>query len=132
MITAIYNCFSIPFKISFQPVIMDNNDFFIISQITDSIFVIDMILNFRLAYIDKKGNTIEDGRSIAINYLKSYFWIDLLATLPFDIILEAASGVKKNSYELTGILKLGRLFKLKVIIGYMNVVEDLKQLMKLC
>jgi hypothetical protein len=35
------------------------------------------------------------------------------------------------TYELFGILKLGRLNKLKKIISYLNVVEEVKQFMNL-
>jgi len=52
----------------------------------DSIFLLDIFITFRVAFIDSQGHEVTDCKSIAINYLSGVFWIDLLATLPLDTI----------------------------------------------
>lgn len=49
-------------------------------------FVSDIILNFRTTYVSKKGEVVSSPRSIAINYVKSWFVVDLFAALPFDLL----------------------------------------------
>ena len=42
-------------------------------------FGIDMALNFLTAYYDTKGELVTKFSMIAWNYLKLWFWIDLVA-----------------------------------------------------
>lgn len=44
----------------------------------------DILLNFRTTYVSRKGEVVSDSRSIAVNYLRGWFVVDLLAALPFD------------------------------------------------
>jgi potassium voltage-gated channel Eag-related subfamily H member 8 len=44
----------------------------------------DIILNFRTTYVSRKGEVVSDSKSIALNYLRGWFIVDLLAALPFD------------------------------------------------
>lgn len=51
-------------------------------------FGLDMILNFFVAYLDRATEKyIFDMKKIAINYLKLWFWLDLVATIPWDAII---------------------------------------------
>jgi len=36
--------------------------------------------------VNRKGEVVSNSRSIALNYLKSWFVVDLLAALPFDLL----------------------------------------------
>lgn len=96
--------------------------------------------------MDKKGNEISDDRSMAINYMKTSFIIDCLATIPFDLVLSASSSyreykvnIKKTNsipwVDLLGVLKLGRLLRLSNIIYFLKASGDVKsslKIMKLC
>lgn len=48
------------------------------------LFVADILLNFRTTFVSSKGEVVSDSKLIAINYLKGWFVVDLLAALPFD------------------------------------------------
>jgi hypothetical protein len=57
------------------------------NAIIDIFFMADLIISFRSSYInDKTGEEIDYIKSIAFSYLKGRFWIDLLASLPIDIL----------------------------------------------
>lgn len=43
-------------------------------------------MNFCTTYVNKKGEVVSNSRSIAINYFKSWFVVDVLAAIPFDVI----------------------------------------------
>lgn len=45
---------------------------------------VDIILNFRTTYVSSKGEVVSDSKNIALNYLRGWFVVDLLAALPFD------------------------------------------------
>ena len=49
----------------------------------DSIFLSDMIIIFLTAHTTEDFEVIDDHPTIACIYLQSWFWIDLLAIIPF-------------------------------------------------
>lgn len=46
----------------------------------------DIVLNFRTTYVSRKGEVVSNSRSIAVNYVKGWFFVDLVAALPFDFL----------------------------------------------
>lgn len=46
----------------------------------------DIVLNFRTTFVSKKGEVVSDSKAIALNYIRTWFVVDLLAALPFDLL----------------------------------------------
>lgn len=86
MILAVFNCITIPFKVAFKPPSMDTKEFRSSNSIIDCVFLLDILVSFRTATISIEGKEITTPREIASHYLKGQFWIDLLATIPFDLL----------------------------------------------
>ncbi|CAG9761104.1 unnamed protein product [Ceutorhynchus assimilis] len=82
----------------------------IMDVFVEALFFIDIILNFRTTFVNKKGEVVSDWRSISINYLKTWFIVDLLAALPFDL-LYALYG-EESGPSHTHLIKLTRLLRL--------------------
>lgn len=56
-------------------------------KIIDLLFAFDILINFRTAYVDSHTDElVTDPTKIAKNYLKGRFWIDLVASIPFNDI----------------------------------------------
>ena len=49
-------------------------------------FISDILLNFRTSFVNKKGEVVTDPKSIAVNYMRGWFLLDLVAALPFDLV----------------------------------------------
>uniref|UniRef100_A0A7S3K652 Cyclic nucleotide-binding domain-containing protein n=1 Tax=Euplotes crassus TaxID=5936 RepID=A0A7S3K652_EUPCR len=129
---AIWNCFVIPIEVSFNPEVLDFFLFYIIDSFIDLMFLLDIFINFRTSYVNHyTGEEVLYLCDIAKNYLSGRFWIDLLATIPFDLIGVAILGGGASELELFGILKLVRIARLSKIISYLNVKEDVKLVLKL-
>jgi len=90
MLLAIYNCFTIPFDVAFQPYV--GPGWFAWERLVDACFGLDLALNFRTTYVNEKtGFEITNQKMVAMNYIKSgRFFVDLGATLPLENIMEAA------------------------------------------
>lgn len=71
MVSAIFNCFTIPFKVAFEPAYMNTTAFTVVNICIDFIFLIDIGISFRTALIDSYGNEIETPCEIAKHYLKA-------------------------------------------------------------
>ncbi len=84
----------------------------VLEIIIGSIFAFDIIVNFNLAYFDEKGNIVLARRSIAMNYTKRMFWVDLVGVFPFYFVSLAIMGQTGESNALTQNLALLRLFTL--------------------
>ena len=56
-----------------------------VDSIVDVIFFIDIVLNFHTTYVGPGGEVVSDPAVIRVNYLKSWFIIDLLSCLPYDV-----------------------------------------------
>lgn len=46
----------------------------------------DIILNFRTTYVSKSGQVVYEARSICIHYTTTWFFVDLVAIMPFDLL----------------------------------------------
>jgi hypothetical protein len=87
---AIFNCFSIPFMLAFQPPFAQSMVWEIINWVITAIFAIDCVVNMRTSYFDVNlGEEVFVGKMMAHNYLlSSRFVLDFLSTIPFDIMFE--------------------------------------------
>ncbi|KAL6085290.1 hypothetical protein STEG23_028355 [Scotinomys teguina] len=70
--------------------------------------VTDIILNFRTTYVSKSGQVIFEARSICIHYVTTWFIIDLIAALPFDLLY----AFNVTVVSLVHLLKTVRLLRL--------------------
>ncbi len=88
IILALYNSFSIPFEVAFEPPVMETTGFTVLNNIIDFCFLLDLIINFRTTYYDPvSGDEIFNKKLIAKNYLKGRFMIDFLSTIPLDNLI---------------------------------------------
>ena len=133
MILAIFNCFAIPFEVAFGPPIMHSLWFLLLDTAIDLCFAVDLVVNFRTSFIHPKtGHEVLSGEKIALAYLKGRFWIDLLATIPFDNIAEAIVGSGNASLlSIFSLMKLVRVLRLNRIIALMKVANEVKLSLKL-
>ena len=133
MVLATFNVFQIPFNVAFEPPFMDTLYFEIINGSIDFLFLVDIIVSFRTTSIDPtSGDEVTDPMEIARRYFKGRFWIDALATVPFDKLGEVI--VRENSIlalQLFGLLKLVRVLRLGRLIAYLNLKDDVKMSLKL-
>lgn len=52
----------------------------------EMIFILDILFNFRMTFVNIKGEVVYSRKEIALNYLSGWFILDLLAALPFDLL----------------------------------------------
>nr|XP_023966200.1 potassium voltage-gated channel subfamily H member 3 isoform X1 [Chrysemys picta bellii] len=72
------------------------------------LFILDIVLNFRTTFVSKSGQVVFDPHSIFLHYLSTWFLLDLVAALPFDLLY----AFKVNVYFGAHLLKTVRLLRL--------------------
>ena len=69
-----------------------------LNYVIDILFFMDILMNFRTTYYNSRtALEITDKNLIVKNYLKGYFIIDLLSTVPFDIIYDLIFDLEDQS-----------------------------------
>ena len=53
----------------------------------DIMFIIDILINFRTTYVNKNDEVVSHPGKIAVHYFKGWFLIDVVAAIPFDLLL---------------------------------------------
>lgn len=70
----------------------------------------DIILNFRTTYVSKSGQVVYESRQIALNYIRGWFLLDLLAAIPFDLLYAFQVDLVSNRAIFSNeSIKFGRL-----------------------
>lgn len=79
MLLMLYVCIYTPYEIAFLKISVT---MLLIGNLVDVFFAIDMVVNFFSAYEIENGREETNLRKIVLSYLKLWFWIDLIATIP--------------------------------------------------
>ncbi|XP_077985937.1 potassium voltage-gated channel unc-103-like [Glandiceps talaboti] len=90
----------------------------VVDLMVDIMFLFDIIINFRTTYVD--SNLGEDQlcqvvyapKKIALHYLKSWFTIDAVAAIPFDLIQAMGDAEDEKTTKALGLLKTARLLRM--------------------
>ncbi|KAM3602701.1 uncharacterized protein V6R79_009302 [Siganus canaliculatus] len=85
LILTFYTAIMVPYNVSFKTK-HNNLPWLVLDSVVDVIFLIDIVLNFHTTFVGPAGEVISDARLIRMNYMKTWFVIDLLSCLPYDII----------------------------------------------
>lgn len=132
IVLALYNCFFIPFELSFRPPELGGVEFLLLNTFIDILFGVDIFIQFRTTFYHPiTGDEISDLKIIRNNYFKGRFTIDLLSTVPFDNLLYMVTQTENQVLALFSLLKLFRVTRLGRIIARLNVSEDTKNSLKL-
>ncbi|XP_061576922.1 potassium/sodium hyperpolarization-activated cyclic nucleotide-gated channel 3-like [Cololabis saira] len=107
----------------------------VFNVVSDTFFLMDLVLNFRTGIV-KEDNTeiILNPHKIKIKYLKSWFVVDFISSIPVDyIFLIVETRIDSDFYKtaralrivrFTKILSLLRLLRLSRLIRYIHQWEE--------
>uniref|UniRef100_A0A8C4F3E6 Potassium voltage-gated channel subfamily H member 5 n=1 Tax=Dicentrarchus labrax TaxID=13489 RepID=A0A8C4F3E6_DICLA len=85
LILTFYTAIMVPYNVSFKTK-QNNLAWLVLDSVVDVIFLIDIVLNFHTTFVGPAGEVISDAKLIRMNYMKTWFVIDLLSCLPYDVI----------------------------------------------
>eukprot|EP00163_Fabomonas_tropica_P023159 TRINITY_DN40451_c0_g1_i1.p1 TRINITY_DN40451_c0_g1~~TRINITY_DN40451_c0_g1_i1.p1 ORF type:complete len:800 (+),score=93.72 TRINITY_DN40451_c0_g1_i1:114-2513(+) len=119
----IYNVLLIPFRICFD--YEARGALQVIEYTFDAFFALDILLNFRTAYMERE-NLVIDFKRIARHYLKTWFAVDFLSTFPFDIVIVVVLNSTGDEIENDSVLRLPRLIRVLRLIRLMRLIKVFK------
>ncbi|XP_026079075.1 potassium voltage-gated channel subfamily H member 6 [Carassius auratus] len=83
----------------------------VVDVIVDVLFIIDIVITFRTTYVNHNDEVVTHPKLIAIHYIKGWFLVDMVAAIPFDLLI-FMSGLNETTATLIGLLKTARLLRL--------------------
>lgn len=93
----------------------------------DATFMVDMYMNFRTGFIMVDGGDVLVTRRAAIvrRYLLGFFSIDVMSTVPWDLVL------RNGGFGLMQLFKASKFVKLSRAIRILKIIRILR-LLKVC
>ncbi|XP_041821851.1 potassium voltage-gated channel subfamily H member 7 [Chelmon rostratus] len=82
----------------------------VVDLIVDIMFIVDILINFRTTYVNINEEVVSHPAKIAIHYFKGWFLIDMVAAIPFDLLIFGSGSDETTT--LIGLLKTARLLRL--------------------
>jgi hypothetical protein len=129
----IFTCIETPYRISIGELNLTEEEQLIntkfselLNFLVDSLFFLDILINFNSAYYDEDFVLVEQRKDIAKTYVSSWFFIDLIAIIPFELIM---GGVGLNG--VIRIARIGRLYRLVKLTKLLRVFKIVKEKSKL-
>ncbi|KAL0966130.1 hypothetical protein UPYG_G00291270 [Umbra pygmaea] len=113
--TAIFTPYSAAFLLSDQEgAAMQNcgyscSPLTMVDLIVDIMFIVDIVINFRTTYVNTNDEVVSQSQRIAVHYFKGWFLIDMVAAIPFDLLIYRSG---EETTTLIGLLKTARLLRL--------------------
>ncbi|XP_026519141.2 potassium voltage-gated channel subfamily H member 2-like, partial [Terrapene carolina triunguis] len=84
----------------------------VVDLLVDIMFLIDIVINFRTTYVNSNEEVVSHPGRIAIHYFKGWFLIDMVAAIPFDLLIFGSGSGSEETTTLIGLLKTARLLRL--------------------
>ncbi|OQR89768.1 Voltage-gated Ion Channel (VIC) Superfamily [Achlya hypogyna] len=122
----VYSTIMVPYRIGFNS--DPTGQGLVVDLVVDALFFVDILVSFRMAYYTAEHQLVVQSRTITLSYLKGWFFIDLVSTVPIDTIgsffVTTASSTKvfattkilrmfriARIFKLIRLLKIGKVFK---------------------
>ncbi len=102
---------------------------FVLDRIVDAVFILDIFVNFRQAWLDPGGEVEFDATRAAQSYLRGWFFLDVVSVFPFDFIQTtcATNDVGYNVGSFGRLPKLIRLLRLAKIAKVLRMSRILRR-----
>jgi len=129
MILMTYLLIAVPFGVCFEVNVEQNHPFEIANLIVDIFLLLDIILTFNTGLIEG-DEYISDRRLIAKHYLKGWFTLDVLTSIPFNRIIQATMR-KDNDLpfflSFITFLRILKVLRLVKLLRIMKLYESFRQ-----
>ena len=107
LLLVIYTAIEVPYNVAFilpmyKKVRLKNNALEIINLNVDIMFIIDVAINFRTTYVQgRSAKVVCDPKKIARHYLKTWFFVDFLSAIPFELFsLVSSKEVSRQVFSM--------------------------------
>lgn len=101
---------------------------FLVNIIMDVLFLFDMAVQSSTGYRDRDGSFVKDPKRIFLRYLKSWFILDLLSVIPWE--MTSHFFPKDSSLTDLALLKLLRFLRLTRLVKLLRILRASRMIKK--
>ena len=127
-ILLIVMCLTIPGHLALYFEEDDPIEMIVFNRALDVIFGIDIFLTFNTAILQGQDEIITNKGEIAKRYLKGWFWIDLIVTLPLDNMMQVWYPTIKEIASMVKFVRIMKIIRLIRLIKLLKLVKDRKKM----
>jgi len=121
-----YQLVYLPLQMTFD---LPDSDFMIAIDLIQTVyFIADIFVNFHTAYT-ADGILILDHKRIAIHYLKTWFIIDFISSVPFDLLLAKENHTLNQSLRALVLLRALRLIRILRVFRARRILATVKEML---
>ena len=105
---------------------------FICNRVVDAFFVVDLLINFCMAYQESQqdgGRWVTNHAQIRSHYLRTWFFVDAFSMLPFELVMQVGliqSDSQSSLLRLVRTVRLLRLVKLLRVLRASRILARWK------
>ncbi|XP_052237698.1 potassium voltage-gated channel subfamily H member 8-like [Dreissena polymorpha] len=113
LLCTFYTAILVPYNAAFTRAEKNQRESIYSDVVVEVLFMFDIIFNFRTSFVNKRGQVVYEARMIAINYVKGWFLLDLLAAIPFDFlyIFNISADAPVHLLKVARLIRLARLLQ---------------------
>ena len=125
---------SIPYRLCFD--VDATGSMFYFETVIDVVFLMDIFVQFNTGFF-KGGNINNNRKDIIINYVQTWFFIDLVASFPYNWVItapglevdaEAQSSALGNAPQLLRLAKMARFLRFLRLLRVFKLKQYLYRL----
>eukprot|EP00350_Pseudokeronopsis_sp_OXSARD2_P013033 CAMPEP_0170567186 /NCGR_PEP_ID=MMETSP0211-20121228/80321_1 /TAXON_ID=311385 /ORGANISM="Pseudokeronopsis sp., Strain OXSARD2" /LENGTH=357 /DNA_ID=CAMNT_0010888575 /DNA_START=782 /DNA_END=1855 /DNA_ORIENTATION=- len=122
-------CTYIPLRLAFDTTMAwETIQFYIFDNLVNLSFLVDIFVNLFSAYHNDDYVLVDNRKVIAMGYIKSWFFIDVLSIIPLSEFLD---GLGYNRLiRLARVPKLYKLVKMSRLMRMFKILQDRNRLVK--
>ncbi|OMJ92390.1 hypothetical protein SteCoe_4832 [Stentor coeruleus] len=124
MILLFYTATILPYRMCFNA--WQYNNWMILDIIIDIVFFFDILITFNTAIVSVSERIIYSRKSIAKNYMKFWFIIDLLSCIPLEIIDTNDTESASSYNNFLRILRVSRMYRFMRILRLLKLLRFLR------
>ena len=125
-VVLVFSCMTVPYRLAL--INEDTLNWMYINGFIDICFLLDIIVIFNKTIFDENYLLVTNRKIIGNQYMKGWFFIDLVAIIPFDLVF---GGSELN--QVVRIARIGRMYKLVKLtrlIRVLKIVKDKSKFLK--
>ncbi|OQR95948.1 transcriptional regulator, Crp/Fnr family [Thraustotheca clavata] len=119
----LYVCTMVPFVASFYTLSeYQSSPWAISDSMVDTLYLFDILLRFRSAYVDaKSGDLITNPKTIAMHYLKGWFFFDFLVTFPWDTLFNQFEVTESKASQIPRLFRMIRFTRMAKVLRILRI-----------
>lgn len=132
-IALIITCIQTPLELAFfTHSALRPNELIITQRVIDWIFAIDIIISFNTSYFNTEKNSFTtDRKKIAIRYLKTWFFIDLVAVIDFEWLFQVFIAYDESIGSINKVAKIARFYRAIKLFRLLKMTKLAKEKAKI-